>query len=451
MDGRLDELRSLVEDNQLWLMRSALDYARRLEYTRYTSTLEEAWRVSIQGLSTSLLVAVREHGWELEIPCEGDLTKDHAASFGMIEAQMHRSRGVTLTLFLGLMKYYCQAYLDLISARVVDEATRSLFTHAVVRFFDRIEIGFCDEWTRTSGSEALHLLEDRNRKMTNEKNKYLTIFDSMHMPVVLFDCKGRVDNANAAAASLFGLSSGSGAAYYSGTGRGDLFVPLAEDAAAFAASPATELAVERTLETKEGTGQFIVSFKRMLDVSGKFTGFTTALTDISPQKQSEAIYRAMSLKDELTGLNNRRGFLVLARQQAALAARFKVWLSVLFLDIDNMKVINDVHGHSAGDQALRDVADVLFSSLRTADIVGRMGGDEFAVLLVGGEDPRLPMRRFRRALVQFNHQEERPYALSVSVGGSSAAASTEECDVEKLLAEADARMYKQKQRRRVGR
>jgi PAS domain-containing protein len=223
----LGALTSILEENEQWLMRRVLSYAQRLAYTRYTSTLEEAWRVSIQGLSRSLLAAVERGGWDLEIPVDCDLGCDGAASFGIEEARLHRSRGVTLAMFLGLMKYYRQAYLDLLGDQNLDPSVRRLFSHAVHRFFDRVEIGFCDEWQSPTDGEHVRVLEERNRRMTNEKNKYLTVFDSLRTPVLLFDSQGRIDNANALAAQLFGLSDHSGAAYYSGEGRGRVFQPLA--------------------------------------------------------------------------------------------------------------------------------------------------------------------------------------------------------------------------------
>jgi diguanylate cyclase len=447
MDERLDALKSLLHENERWLMRRVLRYAHDLGYTQYTSTLEDAWRVSIQGLSSSLELVVGEHGWELEIPVDSDPAEDHAAAFGIQEAELHRSRGVTLPMFLGLMKYYRQAYLDLIAESNLDEPTRLLFTHVVYRFYDRVEIGFCDGWASTSKSETMHQLEERNRFMTNEKNKYLTVFDSLRVPVLLLDKDGRVDNANATAVGLFGLGSSSGAAYYSGRGRGQLFAPLAEEIATFVSSSAAEKDVESALETTEGAGQFLVSLKRMLDVSGKFEGFTVILTDISLQKQSEEALRALSLHDELTGLCNRRGFLTFAQQHVALAARLGVELNVLFMDVDNMKLINDVHGHPVGDQALREIAAVLSASLRSADVVGRMGGDEFAALLVGSEDARLTTRRIERALAQANHEKKRPYTLQLSVGHSRMTAAQER-SLDQLLAEAAAQMYEAKQRRK---
>ena len=99
---------ALLREHELWLMRRVRDYALERDYTRYTSTLEEAWRISIVGLSNSIsaALAISDEPWELGP--DDDFVNDPIASFGIQEARTHRSRGVTLAMFLGLMKYYRQ-------------------------------------------------------------------------------------------------------------------------------------------------------------------------------------------------------------------------------------------------------------------------------------------------------------------------------------------------------
>src|SRR5687768_12649372 len=93
-----------------------------------------------------------------------------------------------------------------------------------------------------------------------------------------------------------------------------------------------------------------------------------------------------SLKDDLTGLNNRRGFTALAEQQIRMARRQKLAYLLIFIDLDKLKEINDTFGHAEGNRALLEAADVLRGSLRQSDILARFGGDEFGALCVcGGE------------------------------------------------------------------
>ena len=97
------------------------------------------------------------------------------------------------------------------------------------------------------------------------------------------------------------------------------------------------------------------------------------------EEAKDVLYTA-SLKDELTGLYNRRGFLTFAEEQIKLACSGRRELLVVFADVDGLKGINDGYGHSEGDRALRKTAEVLLSVFRDTDVVARLGGDEFAVL-----------------------------------------------------------------------
>jgi PAS domain S-box-containing protein len=117
--------------------------------------------------------------------------------------------------------------------------------------------------------------------------------------------------------------------------------------------------------------------------------------DITSHKKMEAEIRDLSITDPLTGLYNRRGFLTLAEQQLNISKRTKVGLLLLFADLDGMKWINDNLGHKKGDEALIEVANVFNKVFRDADIVARVGGDEFSVLAVGIDDGRF--EKYRRS------------------------------------------------------
>jgi len=87
-----------------------------------------------------------------------------------------------------------------------------------------------------------------------------------------------------------------------------------------------------------------------------------------------------SLEDPLTGLYNRRGFLTIGREYLNLSARNKTRMHLLFLDMDNLKQINDTFGHATGDEAIVRAAEIIKSVFRSSDVKSRLGGDEFAVL-----------------------------------------------------------------------
>jgi len=93
----------LVAGSEDWLMRRVLNYAKKRDYARYISTLAEAWRLSIAGLSAPLLKAWHLSDQPPELGPDDNYTRDPIAAFGMLEAQRHRARGVSLSMFLCLM------------------------------------------------------------------------------------------------------------------------------------------------------------------------------------------------------------------------------------------------------------------------------------------------------------------------------------------------------------
>jgi len=159
--------------------------------------------------------------------------------------------------------------------------------------------------------------------------------------------------------------------------------------------------------------------------------------------------RSLSLIDDLTGLYNRRGFADLGEQYLKLARRTARGVTMVFLDLDRFKTINDSLGHHVGDQALMKVADILRATFRRSDIVARLGGDEFAVLALeaSGESSELLLDRLRERFQDFNRTSHEPYQLVVSIGMARHDGDAR-IRLEDLLAEADSAMYEDKRGRR---
>ena len=163
-------------------------------------------------------------------------------------------------------------------------------------------------------------------------------------------------------------------------------------------------------------------------------------------KGEEALL-ALSLIDELTGLYNRRRFFVLTEQSLKLSVRTKKRLLLLFIDMDNLKWINDHHGHSEGDQALIDLADILKKTFRESDIIARIGGDEFVVLSeFTDENGEILMTRLYENIKDYNAKRSRRYTLSISVGTTQFDPKYP-ISIDELLSKADALMYAQKRRK----
>jgi diguanylate cyclase (GGDEF)-like protein len=154
--------------------------------------------------------------------------------------------------------------------------------------------------------------------------------------------------------------------------------------------------------------------------------------------------RRMVLVDELTGVYNRRGLITFGEHEIKVAARQKTPFLLLFLDIDDFKRINDTFGHAEGDKALADTADILRGTLREADLIGRIGGDEFCILSPGGTEMAGGlMSRLKSAVDKHNREGGRPYTLEFSVG-TALFDPEQPTTMEELLDQADREMYEQK-------
>ncbi len=185
------------------------------------------------------------------------------------------------------------------------------------------------------------------------------------------------------------------------------------------------------------------------DAGGKVTSWVGTMEDITERMHMEDQIRRAALTDELTGLYNRRGFMLLAEQQMRLAARHRQAVSLLFVDVDGMKRINDELGQDSGDDALIDVATLLHRVLRSSDVVARLGGDEFVALIEGDADDVDVLRtRLLETLARHNQIANRAYRIALSVG-SSVCVPDRPVSLNELIARADEAMYNVKRRRRA--
>ncbi len=155
-----------------------------------------------------------------------------------------------------------------------------------------------------------------------------------------------------------------------------------------------------------------------LNTDGVPAGLVGVMVDITERKRMEAELLSMSLRDQLTGIYNRRGFINLAEQWIKTANRAKRQMLLSFIDVDDLKKINDTLGHEGGDKALVETANILRQTFRESDIVARIGGDEFAVLVLDMTDlnPEILSRRLQHNIDEWNAKVSRQYKLAMSWG-----------------------------------
>lgn len=213
----------------------------------------------------------------------------------------------------------------------------------------------------------------------------------------------------------------------------------------------TDNLVYRTRPTNspDTSGIWIAATGRPVrDADGTIIAGVVALRDISEHKLQQDRLRALSISDEMTGLHNRRGFLMLAEQHARVAQRERVPFAVVFLDLNGLKIINDTLGHDAGDQLIRSAAKVLRTTFRDSDILSRLGGDEFVILLANAEPDTHDAiaARLRQGLIAHNAHELPAQHLSLSIGISFFDPG-HPLPIAELMVEADRLMYAEKRRR----
>jgi diguanylate cyclase (GGDEF)-like protein len=181
-------------------------------------------------------------------------------------------------------------------------------------------------------------------------------------------------------------------------------------------------------------------------------GFCLILALSSRVNRLEQSIRELSLRDELTGLYNRRGLYLLAEQSLLLARRAGAPFFVLFVDLDYLKLINDTLGHDVGSERLKQIAALLEMNFRETDVIGRLGGDEFVV--AGRTDSghlRESIAHLEQTTSTANQRESKQhYPVSFSLGYIlSPADSTDNLDT--LIEKADAIMYEAKRMKKRAR
>ncbi len=181
---------------------------------------------------------------------------------------------------------------------------------------------------------------------------------------------------------------------------------------------------------------------------GKHKYLIETFIDITERKKMEAKLHEASITDELTGLLNRRGFFAMADNIFHNAARSNCVLYVIYFDLNGLKLINDTLGHHAGDQALAETAAILKNTFRKADVIGRVGGDEFVILYTdksGSNNYQPLLDRLEENLKYINDHDKREFSISLSIGCAQYNPA-QPISLEELIRLADEQMYKNKKR-----
>ncbi len=192
--------------------------------------------------------------------------------------------------------------------------------------------------------------------------------------------------------------------------------------ARMAGSLASDANLAELGKRSDEVGTLMKSFQRMLQTieqqAAEINSFALRLDDAYKELEAtNARLKETSFKDEVTGLYNRRFFSLRLEEELSRYRRFNHPVSVVLLDLDGFKAVNDELGHNAGDATLRDIAQILMKHSRGINVVSRYGGDEFAVLLVetSKAGARLYADRIREVLARYAFPHGKPITASFGV------------------------------------
>jgi len=329
--------------------------------------------------------------------------------------------------------------------------TRNLFKlHKVTQeiasgnFQTRVSISSKDEIGQLAGS--FNLMLEELRKSTVSKDYLNSIINSMADMLIVLDPQLKIIRVNKTVSELLGYSEGE----------------LIGEPINIIFSSAHSLFTGTEFEQHVKKGAFIdyeIHFvtKNKIDIPVLFSVSVISdkeenisyvvctAQDITVLKNAEQELRALSLTDPLTGLYNRRGLLALGEQQIKIAKRNKEDVMLLFVDMDNMKWINDTFGHAEGDLALIEIAKIMRITFREPDIIARIGGDEFAVIAMQAtrNEENVLIGRLKKNLDSRNNEPGKQYVLSLSMGIAVCQAPYVG-SVDEFLTRADKLMYKDK-------
>ncbi|MCX6007161.1 MAG: GGDEF domain-containing protein [Chloroflexi bacterium] len=210
------------------------------------------------------------------------------------------------------------------------------------------------------------------------------------------------------------------------------------------------------LAFKEPLSQALANTVFFTFITGNFAGFFISI-HMYRQRRNEfkileeevglqAEIARMAEIDELTGLYNRRKFLELAEKEVIKCRRYERPFSFMMLDLDHFKTVNDTYGHQAGDKVLMHFADLVKNQLRNIDILGRLGGEEFGIVLVETHlnDAWIVAERIRQTLATEGIRIDRETSVNVTVSIGLTEVSNADCMLDHVISQADTALYKVK-------
>ena len=265
------------------------------------------------------------------------------------------------------------------------------------------------------------------------------VFESLADAVIMYDHADRVVEINTAAERLFQMNRINAI----GKPFSELFHDTVEEKDAHVNTKSSEI----TIPNPHGGEPHVYDARlnKIRDIRGLSIGGAVVFRDITERKRLERRLNHLALTDELTDVPNRRHFVELAQNEFARARRHVRPMVMFMLDLDHFKQINDEYGHKAGDLVLVEVVQGCKDSLRSGDVLGRIGGEEFAAVLPDTDLQNAAIVAERlRDRVESIHVVHNKRSITVTISIGMAELSAEDANVQGLLNRADVALYQAK-------
>ncbi|MGA0608435.1 GGDEF domain-containing protein [Phenylobacterium sp. VNQ135] len=293
----------------------------------------------------------------------------------------------------------------------------------------------------TAAAVAVKAAAERRREQELQ-GQFIEVFQSIATGVIIFRGRDEPALVNVTAGRLLGAPSGRVDAGLIEAGLKRLCESAVDAAAACKALAeiTNDTMRNASFVIERGEQHISIDVQPMRGESGR--GRIWLLRDVTQSRRREAELANLAASDPLTGLANRRGFMAEARAAAQACRAAAQPLTLLMIDLDHFKLVNDTYGHPTGDQVLRVAADRCRAALREDDLLGRLGGEEFAVLLPHTDhvEGSAIAERLRQAISATPVAVDKlALTMRVSVGGATRADGDVQLDA--LLAQADVALY----------
>ena len=297
------------------------------------------------------------------------------------------------------------------------------------------------------GDRMQHKLTGLNESLARNEEKYRNIFENVAQGIFRATACGRFVDANPAMAAILGYPDPQTLMQEIHDIANQVYVHPAKRDALLQTLEFQGHVRDYSLQLKRRDGQAIwidlnaravYSDDRLLEVEGLLADVTEKLSILKKFKE-------LATLDPLTGLYNRRSFLELCQLEFTKARREDTPLALVFFDLDHFKLVNDTYGHDAGDNVLRALSRLSASLLRKRDCLGRLGGEEFAVLLPGTNlaGARCLAEKLRKAFEASKTQTTK-HVITVTASFGLAEIAQDMSEMKQLLKQADVALYRAK-------